>query len=73
VIGEAVERIRRLPPVGKAAVVGVTAWNVSLMVLAQRDLHRRADDEIRGSRRLWQFACLTNTVGPLSYFRWGRA
>jgi hypothetical protein len=20
----------------------------------------------------WRLACLTNTVGPLAYFRWGR-
>ena len=64
---------QNLSPVRQAAVVAVTAWNLSLIVLAERDLHRRGDAEIHGSRRLWQLACLTNSVGPLSYFRWGRA
>ena len=71
-IRDAVEHFTRLPAAAKAAVIGVTAWNVSLIVLAEGDLHRRTDDQIRGNRRLWQLACLTNTVGPLSYFRWGR-
>jgi hypothetical protein len=64
---------QRLSPMRQAAVVAVTGWNVSLIVLAQRDIRRRTDAQIRGSRRLWQLACLTNSVGPLSYFRWGRA
>jgi hypothetical protein len=68
-----VERFTRLSPTRKAAVVVVTGWNVSLIVLAQRDIHRRTDAQLRGPRRLWQLACLTNSVGPLSYFRWGRA
>jgi hypothetical protein len=68
-----VKHFTRLSPARKAAVVAITGWNVSLIVLAQRDIHRRTDAQIRGSRRAWQLACLTNSVGPLSYFRWGRA
>jgi hypothetical protein len=64
---------KHLSPVRQAAVVAVTGWNVSLIVLTQRDIQRRTDAQIRGSRRLWQLACLTNTVGPLAYLRWGRA
>jgi hypothetical protein len=67
------EHFTQLSPARKAAVVAITGWNVSLIVLAQRDIHRRTDAQLRGPRRLWQLACLTNSVGPLSYFRWGRA
>jgi hypothetical protein len=61
-----------LSPVQQAAIVAITAWNFTLIVVAQRDLSHRPDSEIRGSKLLWRLACLTNTVGPLSYFRWGR-
>jgi hypothetical protein len=69
----ALQHFRRLTPARQAAVVAITGWNLSLIVRAQSDIHHRTDDEIRGNRRLWQLACLTNSVGPLSYFRWGRA
>jgi len=61
-----------MSPVARAAIVGVTAWNLTLIVEAQLDIGRRSDEELRGSRLLWRLACLTNTVGPLAYFRWGR-
>jgi hypothetical protein len=41
-------------------------------VLAERDIHRRPAADIRGNKALWRVVCLTNTVGPLIYFRWGR-
>ena len=71
-MSKAIRAFRKLSPVQQSAIVGVTAWNVSLIVIAQRDLAHRPASQIRGSKRLWQLACLTNTVGPLCYFRWGR-
>ena len=67
-----ISAFRGLSAVKRAAVVAVTAWNLSLIVAAQRDLSRRTSDEIRGSKWIWRLVCLTNTVGPLVYFRWGR-
>lgn len=61
-----------LSPVKQAAVVAITAWNLWLIVLSQRSLNRTPAEEIRGPKPLWRLACLTNSVGPLSYFRWGR-
>ncbi len=66
------EKFNNLSTARKVAVVALTAWNLALIVASQRDLHRRSPDQIRGNKRLWQLACLTNTVGPLSYYRWGR-
>jgi hypothetical protein len=69
---EALSRFKALSPVPQAAIAGVTAWNLWLIATAQRDIQRRCTDEVRGPKLLWRLACLTNTVGPLVYFRWGR-
>jgi len=47
------------------------AVSVAIVAVAQRDLHGRADAEIRGSKWLWRLVCL-NALGALAYFRWGR-
>jgi len=52
--------------------VAITAWNLWLSVVAEWDIQRRPAAEVRGRKAFWRLACLTNTVGPLSYFRWGR-
>jgi hypothetical protein len=71
-VSDAIRRYRKLSPVQQSAIMAITAWNFSLIIIAQRDLSRRPASEIRGSKRLWRLACLTNTVGPISYLRWGR-
>ena len=71
-MSEALSRFKALSPVAQAAVVGRTAWNLWLIVTAQRDLQHRSDDEVHGPKLLWRLVCLTNTIGPLVYFRWGR-
>jgi hypothetical protein len=45
---------------------------VTLQVLALRDLRRRPADEVRGPKPLWALATFVNTVGPLAYFACGR-
>jgi len=45
--------------------------SVVIVLAAQRDLHRRSDSEIRGSKLVWRVLCL-NALGALGYFRWGR-
>jgi hypothetical protein len=51
----------------------LTAIVVSLVVIsaAERDIQRRSDAEVNGSRWLWRLVSL-NALGALSYFRWGR-
>ncbi|HWH11454.1 MAG TPA: hypothetical protein VG165_10025 [Solirubrobacteraceae bacterium] len=71
-MSDAIGAFKRLPPAGQAAVVAVTAWNVTLSIAAERDIQRRRSDEIRGNKLVWRLLCLTNTVGPAIYFRWGR-
>jgi len=45
-----------------AAVTAFTWW----------DLRGRAPEQVRGSKRLWQFASGVNTLGSLLYFTLGR-
>ncbi len=56
---------------GKLVTLVVLAVSLALVTAAERDLHHRADDEVRGSRALWRLLCL-NGFGALGYFRWGR-
>jgi len=71
-LGKPLAAFRALSPVRQAAIVAVTAWNLWLIVAAERDLLRRPADQVRGPKALWALANLTNSVGPLSYFKWGR-
>ena len=71
-MSRAIAAFKNLSPIRQAAIVGLTAWNITLTVTAERDLHRRPADDVRGSKAVWRLVCLTNTVGPLIYFRWGR-
>jgi len=72
VLSRAISDFRKLSPAAQAAIVAVTAWNLYLCAAAEWDLQHRPPVRVRGSKTLWRLACLTNTVGPVSYFRWGR-
>jgi hypothetical protein len=71
-MSEAIDKFKKLPPAYQAAIVAVTVWNLWLSATAERDIQRRPADQIRGPKALWRLACLTNTLGPAVYFRWGR-
>jgi hypothetical protein len=55
----------------RATTVVTLAVSLALVVAAERDVHRRSDEELRGSKLLWRIVCL-NAIGALVYFRWGR-
>jgi hypothetical protein len=71
-LSRALSEFKRLSPVKQAAIVAITAWNLWLTVTSERDIQRRSPDQVRGPKLLWRLVCLTNSVGPLAYFRWGR-
>jgi hypothetical protein len=52
-----------------AMVLG--AVSVALVAVAERDLHRRPDRQIRGDKRFWRIVCL-NAIGAIGYLVWGR-
>jgi hypothetical protein len=65
-------KFSELSPALRAVAVLVGTLQVALFVAAQADITRRPASQLRGSKAKWRAICLLNTVGPLSYFRWGR-
>jgi len=51
-----------------AVLIGVS---LGLVAVAERDLHRRPDRQVRGDKRLWRVVCL-NAIGAVGYLLWGR-
>jgi len=49
----------------------LVAISLGTVGVAQRDIHRRASSEIRGSKVLWRLVSL-NAVGALAYLKWGK-
>ena len=43
-----------------------------MTVAALRDLSRRPDSRVRGSKRLWSLGVMVQPVGPVAYFLLGR-
>jgi hypothetical protein len=65
-------RFSELSPTLRAAVMVLGAVQIILYVAAYVDIAKRPAAGIRGSKARWRAVCLLNTIGPLSYFRWGR-
>ena len=51
--------------------VVLAAVSLALVAVAERDLRRRPDRQIRGDKRLWRIVCL-NAIGAIGYLVWGR-
>jgi Phospholipase_D-nuclease N-terminal len=45
---------------------------LALKVLMLLDIRRRPASEIRGPKGAWRAAAIINTIGPVSYFLFGR-
>lgn len=45
---------------------------VALAILAWRDLNRRADDQVRGTKALWRVFVVINPGNALFYWLFGR-
>lgn len=58
-------------PAGRVAVGIAAVVSLTIIAIAQRDLHTRPAEEVRGSKRLWRVVCL-NALGALAYLRFGR-
>jgi hypothetical protein len=63
---------QRLSPKQRAVVGVLAATELTLKLAAARDIGRRPADQIRGSRLFWRMSLAVNTIGPVSYFLWGR-
>ena len=56
----------------KVAVGVVGVAQVTLTAAAYRDLLKRPDDAVNGTKVAWGIALLVNWVGPIAYFLDGR-
>jgi hypothetical protein len=56
---------------GKAAVLVITAISLVIIGTAERDIGRRDEDEVRGSRTVWRLVSL-NALGAIAYLGFGR-
>jgi hypothetical protein len=60
------------PSPGRRSLAAVViAISIALVAVAERDLHRRPDKQIRGDKRLWRIVCL-NAIGAAGYLLCGR-
>ncbi|HKE67037.1 MAG TPA: hypothetical protein VKB59_20645 [Micromonosporaceae bacterium] len=56
----------------KPLLFGLVAIEVASAVLAWRDLGRRANDEVRGSKQFWRVAIAMNPGNSAAYWVVGR-
>ena len=61
-----------LSPVQRAVILTLGSIQISLAATAWTDLARRPREQVNGSKGKWAAIIAVNTIGPLSYFRWGR-
>ncbi len=61
-----------LTPTQRVAMVVGAVVQLTLLVLAQRDLSTRPTEQVRGPKGLWRMVTLINFAGPLAYFCCGR-
>lgn len=61
--------MRRPPP---KVIMAVVAVELVSAVLAWRDLSRRSDSRVRGSKRFWRVAMCANPGNSLGYWVLGR-
>ena len=65
------KKFKELSP--KQQVAAIISMVIGLVIVgaAERDLHRRPEDEVRGEKWIWRLVCL-NAAGAVAYFRFGR-
>ena len=63
---------KRFSPRQRAGILTLAGAELGLKIAALRDIQRRPVGEIRGNKLFWRLSLLVNTLGPLSYFKWGR-
>jgi hypothetical protein len=59
------------PAQRRLAIVGA-AVQIGLQAAALVDLRRRRPEEVRGPKWPWAAATFVNTLGPVTYFLFGR-
>jgi hypothetical protein len=60
------------PDLRRSFLVTLVAVEVASAALAWRDLNRRSEGEIRGSKRGWRVIILANPGNSIAYWAFGR-
>lgn len=71
-ISEVARFYEGLSPVARLLLWVLVAVEAVLIVAAQRDIHRRPAESIRGPKLLWRIVATQNLIGPAAYFGLGR-
>lgn len=58
------------PAQARAAIQGLI--NLILVIMTVRDIRRRSDAELNGSRKRWMLAAFAPPLGPIAYLVFGR-
>ena len=66
------QKFADLPPAQQRAIVIAGAVQLTLLAAALFDIRRRPQDQIKGPKPLWVGVSFINTIGPLTYFFFGR-
>jgi len=66
------QKFADLPPAQQRAIVIAGAVQLTLLAAALFDIRRRPQDQIKGPKPLWVGISFINTIGPLTYFFFGR-
>ena len=69
---ETKRKFQDLPPGGKIAVAFAAIAELTLMVVALRDLYKRPAEQVKGPKPAWAAASMINFLGPIAYFAFGR-
>ena len=56
----------------KRVLLVVLVVHLIVAKLTWLDLSRRPDDAVRGSKRFWRLASISNTTGSVAYWLFGR-
>ena len=57
----------------QTVVLILASIQLSLAATAWANLASRPADQVNGRKRTWAAIIAINFIGPLAYFRWGRA
>jgi hypothetical protein len=60
-------RLHDRRPAAAAVLIGLS---VIVVTVTERDLHRRPDTQIQGSKSIWRLVSL-NAIGAIAYLAWG--
>ena len=66
------QKFSELPPAQQRAIVIAGAVQLTLLAAALFDISRRPPEQIKGPKPLWVGISFINTIGPLTYFFFGR-